>query len=139
MHNMERWLAFNGLLVLFMGLVGGYAFSKAIQHTPEREVAWRVVHSGGCMAGVMLLAFAASWHILDFGSFSALFAIGLISSTYLFMLAMFVAAITGKRGLRSSAVGIEKGIYLVYAVAAFISTLTLGGMLFYPLLCYIRG
>jgi hypothetical protein len=128
---MERALAINGVIVLFTGLVGGYAFSKAIQKKPEREVAWRVVHSGGSMAGIMLLALAASWKILDFKGYSPLFAMGIIISTHLFMVAMFAAAITGKRGLSSDSKGIEKGIYIVYGIASLISTVTMGGMLFY--------
>lgn len=56
---MESQLILHGIIILFIGVVSGYAFSKAIQNQPEKQVAWRVVHSGGSMAGIMLMAFGA--------------------------------------------------------------------------------
>ena len=50
-------LALNGSIILLAGLVGGLFFARAIARA-SGEVAWRVVHSGGCSAGAMLLALA---------------------------------------------------------------------------------
>jgi len=122
-------LILNGVIVLYASVVGGYAFAKAIKTNPEREVAWRVVHSGGSMAGIMLIAFGAIWKHIQVGSYEKMIVWSLIASTYLMVLGMFLAAITGKRGLHSESKGIEKIIYLLYAVGGMLCTLALTGIL----------
>src|SRR5689334_23282184 len=49
--------ALHGSIALLLGLIGGLFFARAIK-TRHGEVAWRVVHAGGCSAGAMLLAIA---------------------------------------------------------------------------------
>lgn len=122
-------LILNGVIVLYASVVGGYAFAKAIKTKPEREVAWRVVHSGGSMAGVMLIALGAAWNYITLGSYETMIVWSLIVSTYLMVIGMFLAAITGKRGLRSESTGIEKIIYLLYASGGILCTLALTGIL----------
>jgi uncharacterized membrane protein len=95
---MVYYLILNGVLVLFVSVVGGFAFAKVIKSTPEREVAWRVVHSGGSMAGVMLLAFAGIWQYILLGIYEQTVAWSLIISTQFMVVGMFLAAISGKRG-----------------------------------------
>ena len=122
-------LILNGVIVLYASVVGGYAFAKSIKVKPEREVAWRVVHSGGSMAGVMLIAFGAAWNYIHLGSYETTIVWSLIASTYLMVLGMFLAAITGKRGLHSGSKEIEKIIYLLYASGGILCTLALTGIL----------
>jgi hypothetical protein len=50
-------LALHGSIILLSGLVGGLFFARAIKRS-FGEVAWRVVHAGGCAGGTMLLAIA---------------------------------------------------------------------------------
>lgn len=122
-------LILNGVIVLYASVVGGYAFAKAIKTNPEREVAWRVVHSGGSMAGIMLIAFGAAWNYIQLGVYEKPIVWSIIISTYLMVVGMFLAAITGKRGLRSESTGIEKIIYLLYAIGGILCTAALTGIL----------
>jgi len=87
------------------------------------------VHSGGSMAGVMLIAFGAAWNYIHLGSYETTIVWSLIASTYLMVLGMFLAAITGKRGLHSGSKEIEKIIYLLYASGGILCTLALTGIL----------
>lgn len=126
---MVHYLILNGVLTLFVSVVGGFAFAKAIKSNPQREVAWRVVHSGGSMAGIMLMVFGCVWHHLSLGIFEYTIGWSLIASTELMVVGMFLAAITGKRGLSSNSTGIEKGIYWLYLSGGILSTLALTGIL----------
>ena len=81
------------------GLIGGLFFARAIRRK-HGEVAWRVVHAGGCSAGAMLLAIAAPSQWLAKGSAMNLpMAIGLIGGSYILCLGMYVAAIWDTRGI----------------------------------------
>jgi hypothetical protein len=127
---MENQLILHGIVVLFIGVVSGYAFSKAIQNQPEKQVAWRVVHSGGSMAGIMLMAFGAVWEKLQLTAMPGIWlGIGLLFSTYVLLAGMILAAITGQRGLASSSKGYGKLVFLCYAAGAAFSTLSLGGII----------
>ena len=126
---MVHYLILNGVLTLFVSVVGGFAFAKAIKSNPEREVAWRVVHSGGSMAGIMLLVFGCAWHHITLGNYECAVGWSLIVSTEFMVVGMFLAAITGKRGLSSNSRGIEKSIYLLYMIGGILSTLALTGIL----------
>jgi uncharacterized membrane protein len=126
---MVYYLILNGVLVLFVSVVGGFAFAKAIKSSPEREVAWRVVHSGGSMAGIMLLAFAGIWQYISIGNYEHIVAWSLIVSTQFMVVGMFLAAISGKRGLRSESIGLEKIIYVLYAVGGILCTLSMAAIL----------
>ncbi len=125
----------NGVLTLFVSVVGGFAFAKAIKSNPEREVAWRVVHSGGSMAGIMLMVFGCAWHYISLTRFEYVVGWSLIVSTQLMFVGMFLAAITGKRGLRSESTGIEKIIYVLYAAGGIICTIALAAILIALLFC----
>lgn len=132
---MEAQLILHGIIILFIGVVSGYAFSKAIQNQPEKQVAWRVVHSGGSMAGIMLMVFGAVWEKLLLSNFfSDWLGGGLISSTYLLVAGMVIAAITGQRGLASSSKGRGKLVFICYAAGAAVSTVSLGGIIVWMLI-----
>lgn len=130
---MEKCLAINGIIILFEGVMGGFWFASAIKRQTGREVAWRVVHSGGSMGGIMLMAFAAVWHMFDFKGYGKVLALGQIISAHLFMLAMIAAAVTGIRGLRSGTAFLEKAIYITYGIAALISVLSFIGIFLFLL------
>ncbi len=126
---MVHYLILNGVLTLFVSVVGGFAFAKAIKSIPEREVAWRVVHSGGSMAGIMLMVFGCIWQYIALGKYECAVGWSLIVSTELMVVGMFLAALTGKRGLRSDSTGIEKVIYWLYLSGGILSTVALTGIL----------
>jgi hypothetical protein len=126
---MEYYLILNGVITLYMSVVAGYAFARVIKYKPQNEVAWRVVHSGGSMAGIMLLAFAGIWKYLSLGIYESLIGWLLIISTQILVIGMFMAAITGKRGLHASSAGIEKIIFLLYALGGLLSTVALTAIL----------
>ena len=46
----------HGLIILMVGFLAGFPFAKAIKLQNGKEVAWRVVHSGSSVAGIMLIA-----------------------------------------------------------------------------------
>ena len=126
---MIYYFILNGFIALFVSVIGGYAFAKAIKSSPDREVAWRVVHSGGSMAGIMLMVLGCAWQYIHLGSYEFFLGWLLIGSTYLLLLAMFLAAITGKRGLHSNVTGVAKLIYLLYATGALLCTVSMTGIL----------
>ena len=126
---MVHYLILNGVLTLFVSIVGGFAFAKAIKSNPEREVAWRVVHSGGSMAGIMLMVFGCAWHYITLGNYECAVGWSLIISTELMVVGMFLAAISGKRGLSSDSRGIEKSVYLLYMIGGILCTLALTAIL----------
>jgi len=100
MEQFVIYLALHGVLALIVSLVSGHWFSKAIT-TGGSEVAWRVVHSGGSMGGIMLIAFSSLIPIMALPLWATLlFVWFIILGTWLFIVAMIVAAITGQRGLR---------------------------------------
>lgn len=126
---MVHYLILNGVITLFVSVVGGFAFAKAIKSNPEREVAWRVVHSGGSMAGIMLMVFGCAWHYITLEKYEYVVGWSLIASTECMVVGMFLAAITGKRGLRSDSTGIEKSIYLLYLIGGVLCTFALTAIL----------
>lgn len=116
-------LALNGVLTLTVSMLAGRWYAKAIL-TNGNDVAWRVVHSGGSMGGIMLVAFASvlSHTVLsDFWRDS--FTVSIISGTWLFILGMFAAAISGHRGLHSAGSRRNKLVYTAYLGAAALSLL----------------
>jgi len=112
------YLALNGVLVLIVSLISGRWFSKAIK-SGGNEVAWRVVHSGGSMGGIMLIAFSSLVPLLALSKLnSTLFVWFSIIGTWLFVIAMTVAAITNERGLKSQGSLTNKGVYFTYMFGA---------------------
>lgn len=87
-----------------------------------------MVHSGGSMAGIMLIVFGCAWQYIPLGVFEYAVGWSLIFSTELMVVGMFLAAITGKRGLHLNSSGIEKSIYLLYMVGGILCTLALTGV-----------
>lgn len=121
MEKFSIYLALHGVLVLVVSLVSGRWFSKAI-NTAGNEVAWRVVHSGGSMGGIMLIAFSSLMPIIELPQWGVeLFVWTIIIGTWLFIIAMVVAAITGERGLINNGTLINRCIYCCYFIGALLS------------------
>jgi hypothetical protein len=118
--------ALHGSIALLAGLIGGLFFARAIK-LQRGEVAWRVVHAGGCSAGAMLLAIAvpAQWVTLGDG-LKIVMGIGLIGGTYILCLGMYIAAIWDSRGIPSGGTLLNRLVYWLYAIG---SVMTLAGSL----------
>lgn len=115
------YLGIHGVLVLVVSLMSGRWFSKAIT-SGGNEVAWRVVHSGGSMGGIMLIAFSSLLPHLVLPQWAvSLFIWTIILGTWLFIIAMIVAAITGERGLKAGGSLINRGVYFGYMFGAIFS------------------
>jgi hypothetical protein len=126
-------LALHGSIVLLSGLVGGLFFARAIKQQ-KGEVAWRVVHAGGCSAGVMLLALAvpAQWVVMP-DILAGLMVAGFVLGTYLLVLGMFVAAIWGTRGIPGHGSRMNRLVSGLYAAGA-VATLATCALLVFGLL-----
>lgn len=119
-------LALHGAIVLLLGLIGGLYFARAIRRG-RGEVAWRVVHAGGCLAGALLLALA--WPIRLVGGPEVLrlaLAGTLILATYLLVLGMFIAAGTAERGIPGGGSRLNRLVALLYQLGSAMALLASG-------------
>jgi hypothetical protein len=114
-------LALHGSIILLSGLIGGLFFTRAIARS-SGEVAWRVVHAGGCAAGAMLLAIAVplQWALLPELLLTALIW-SLLIGTYLFVAGMFVAAIWNTRGIPGGGNRLNRLVRALYGIGAVLS------------------
>ena len=115
--------ALHGSIALMSGLIGGLFFARAIK-IKHGEVAWRVVHAGGCSAGAMLLAIAvpAQW-VARSAVTNIPMAIGLIGGSYLLCLGMFVAAIWDTRGIPGGGSALNRLVAALYSVGTLMTLL----------------
>jgi uncharacterized protein YneF (UPF0154 family) len=115
--------ALHGSIALMSGLIGGLFFARAIKRR-HGEVAWRVVHAGGCSAGAMLLAIAAPSQWLAKGSAMNLpMAIGLIGGSYILCLGMYIAAIWDTRGIPGGGSALNRLVAILYSVGTIMTLL----------------
>ena len=124
MESLSQQLVLHGSLVLLSGFIGGLFFARAIKR--ERgEVAWRVVHAGASMGGIMLIALGPAIAQLALPAWEAgLIAWSLIIGVEAFVLAMVLAAFSGQRGLSRKGGATQKTVWAFYMLG---STLTLMG------------
>ncbi len=119
--------ALHGSVVLLSGLIGGLFFAGAIMRR-RGEVAWRVVHAGGCSAGVMLLAIAvpSQWVVLG-STIKVAMAIGLIGGSYVLCVGMYIAAIWDARGIPGGGTSLNRLVSRLYAIGTVMTLI--GGVL----------
>jgi hypothetical protein len=134
MGNLDLHYFLHGLIILMIGQLGGYPFAKAIKKKNGREVAWRVVHSGSSVAGIMLIAIGGLINRLSVSSLTnSLILWGIVISTYLLVIGMIIAAVSGERGIGNSKEehnGTWKIVYYLYGFGAFIPIISLGILIF---------
>ena len=115
--------ALHGSIALMSGLIGGLFFARAIK-LGHGEVAWRVVHAGGCSAGAMLLAIAVPSQWVTRSAVTNIpMAIGLIGGAYLLCLGMFVAAIWDTRGIPGGGSALNRLVAAMYSVGTLMTLL----------------
>ena len=124
--------ALHGSIALLAGLIGGLFFARAVKRR-QGEVAWRVVHAGGCSAGAMLLAIAvpAQWALLGELPKVAM-GVGLIAGSYLLCLGMYIAAIWDVRGIPGGGSTLNRLVAVLYGIGT-VMTLTGGSLLAFGL------
>lgn len=110
-------LVLHGALVLFTGFIGGFFFARAIK-SGSGEVAWRVVHSGSSMGGILLIALAPVITKLAVSDrLAQCLGWSLILGVDLFVIGMIWAAVSSKRGLSRSGGAHNRAVWACYAVA----------------------
>lgn len=116
MDKLAIHLALHGSLVLTVSLVAGLILYRFILKK-NSDPAWHLVHAGGTARGVMLIALAAIIHlpVLPPWQLSALVWL-MIFFAWASTLAMFIAAVSGERGLRLSGSGTNKLIFILYGL-----------------------
>ena len=125
---MESQLLFlNGAIVLFIGLLVGFPYGRAINsEKPEKKIeAWRMAHSSISAGGVALLGIGAVFaHLQSSTIIHVVVAMMWIVSGYGFAGGAFFAALWGKRGLHFENTpkgGIVFGLYFVGIVTSLIA------------------
>jgi len=113
--------ALHGSIALLLGLIGGLFFARAIK-TRHGEVAWRVVHAGGCSAGAMLLAIAmpSQWVTLS-RTLAIAMGAGFIKGSYLLCAGMYVAAIWDVRGIPGGGSLLNRVVSALYAAGTILA------------------
>jgi multisubunit Na+/H+ antiporter MnhG subunit len=116
MDKLAIHLALHGAVVLTISIAAGLCLYSAILKN-KNEAAWHLVHAGGTVRGVMLMALAAIIHIpvLPLWQLSTLVWL-IIFFVWTSMLAMIIAAASGDRGLGFSGSNTNKLVYILYAL-----------------------
>jgi hypothetical protein len=114
MSNLSIHLAFHGLLVLTISILGGLFLYKSILNKTNKAD-WHLLHAGGSVRGIMLIALAAIIH------FPVLPLLQLSIATWLTIffvwtstLAMILRAVSGEQGFQWSGSNTNKLIYTLY-------------------------
>lgn len=95
-------LTFNGLVVLFLGLIAGLPYGAALVGNWGEEAAraWKLAHAEGVLNGIMVLALAgvAPWLALGRGA-ERVVVWGAVLAAYGNVVGATLGALTGQRGL----------------------------------------
>ena len=111
-------LALHGVLILLVSMLSGVTLWRVMLKS-GREHAWHLIHAGGSVRGVLLIALAAIVPILPLApSMLTAFVWLMIVSIWASMFAMLIAAITGDRGLQNAGTGTNRLVYMLYGIHA---------------------
>jgi hypothetical protein len=111
-------LALHGVLVLFVSVLSGVTLWRVMLRS-GKEHAWHLIHAGGSVRGVLLIALAAVVPYLPLPPVTlTTFVWLMIVSIWSSMFAMLIAAITGDRGLQNAGTTMNRLVYLFYGVHA---------------------
>ncbi len=123
MEILATWFVLHGAIMLWTGLAAGYFHARAIK-TGRNEVAWRVVHSGGSMAGVMLLAMAWPLRFVELPAWAFTTLLWtLIGGSYVLGAGMVIAAVSGERGISPGGGRVNRFVHFLYAAGGIASLL----------------
>jgi hypothetical protein len=124
MEPSARHLALHGAIVLFIGLVCGGPYGRAINRSAPAHIiqSWRVAHASLPMGGILMLAVAGL-----LSHFSAevyvkwLISLAFIASSYAFCVSLPLAAVVGHRGLSGQGPPAAKIVFAGNVVGAWLS------------------
>ncbi len=102
MDHSARYLVFHGTIILFIGLLCGVPYGRAINGRAETHIvhSWRVAHLSLPLGAILMFAVApllTSFSVVR--EFKQLIADSLIVSGYSFCVSLPLAASVGHRGL----------------------------------------
>jgi hypothetical protein len=118
MDRLAACLALHGAVVLIISLVAGLLLHRAIRNE-QSVAAWHLVHSGGSGRGVLLIALAATVHLIALPSAQlSTFVWLVLVFTWTSMSAMVIAAASGERGLRHDGSVLNRLVYVLYFLSA---------------------
>lgn len=116
MDRLAIHLALHGALVLTVSIAGGLFLYRVILKS-KPEAVWHLVHAGGTVRGVLLIALAGIIHLLPLPLWLlTIFAWLIILGIWASMFAMIIAAASSERGLRFAGSRTNKLVYLLYAL-----------------------
>lgn len=106
-HNMDiqsKYLAFNGAIVLLMGLLCGFPYGLAINKKDEELIrAWKLAHGSLVLGGTLSLAIAGCMNFIAFEEIYKLtVSFSYIASGYCFSIALLLEPFWRVRGLKWS-------------------------------------
>ncbi len=132
METASRHLIFHGALVLFVALLYGAPYARAIKSGATAQVvnSWRVAHQSLTLGAVLMLSIAAAMPLLQAPiGLKWLITVSLIVSSYAFAIATPLAAITEDRGLSSGGRGLARLVYWGNITGAWTSLVAAGALL----------
>ncbi len=124
-----RWLLFNGLVVMFAGLIVGWPMRRAIVgHQPAGVCrAWRVAHVTFITQGLLMIAVALALRSLALERTGVWVAVwSLVVGGYGFVFAMTVGAWSGLRALSPKPWGLNTLLFAGHAAGALGSLVGVG-------------
>jgi len=111
-------LAFHGVLVLTVSVLGGLLLYRAILKTTN-AADWHLLHAGGSARGIMLIALAAIIHLPALPASQLTLLVWLvIYFVWTSTLAMLIRAVTGEPGFKFSGSSTNKLVFVLYASGA---------------------
>ena len=129
MESVSRQLFLHGSIILFIALLFGAPYAKAIKRNADAQVvnSWRVAHQALTIGALVLFAIAPFMNIIlvPIGVKWGI-ALTMIISGYAFAIATPLAAITKNRGLEKGAQGLASLVYLGNIVGAATSLIGAG-------------
>jgi len=110
-------LTFNGLVVLFLGLLAGAPYGAALVDGwgDEAARAWKLAHGEGVLNGLLLLALAGCAPWLSLGRVAErVVAWGAVVATYGNTLGAALGALTGQRGLAPQGPAANWAVFIAF-------------------------
>ncbi|WP_211462046.1 hypothetical protein [Collimonas silvisoli] len=133
MESSARHLAFHASVILFIGLLYGIPYARAIKQGAPAQVvnSWRVAHLSIPLGAMLMFAIAALLPSFAVGA-AIKWGIGgsLLLSSYAFCVATPLAAITRNRGLAAGGKGLARLVYLGNMIGAWSSLMAAALLVF---------
>ncbi len=116
MERLSVHLALHGVLVVTVSVVAGVLlYRNMLGNRPEPP--WHLVHAGGTVRGVLLIALAGILPMLALPPWlTTAFVWVVVPSIWSSMFAMFIAAASGERGHRFAGSATNRLVFVLYGL-----------------------